>query len=136
MAGNNSHLVLRMPLDLDIPVDAEVYSILYNFKSVVACKNYIMSAVLYYARSPLVLSANALVEALGQANIQGHVDEIMGKLEEVLGHLKGGVKVVSEVGQEDISVQPPSPSYDSSDSLVGLPIETSHLKALKQQFKI
>ena len=52
--------VLRVPLDLSSPVDSEVYKILQGVSSKTELKHYLCSAVLYYARSPLVLSASVM----------------------------------------------------------------------------
>jgi hypothetical protein len=132
-ARKNSHPVLRMPLDLSVPVDLEVYNILYGFKSAIACKNFLLSAVLYYARSPLVVSANALIEALDRVKAQGQVDLVMGKLEEVLDAVKewkpsrGSVAEGGADFAEEIS--------DAGEVSPGS-VAMSALLSLKQQFRV
>jgi hypothetical protein len=133
VAKKSSRPVLRMFLDLSVPVDLEVYRILRNFKSAVECKNFLLSAVLYYARSPLVLSANALVDALSQVKIQEHVDQIMGRLEEISGLIKAGVRPVILEPAFDSSII----SENDECEPIGLDGgKKSTLLSLKQQFKV
>jgi hypothetical protein len=83
-----SRKVLHIPLDTQRPVDEEVYNILNGFKSSVECKNYLMSAVLYYSRSPLVLAANALIESVGKVGFGDSFANVCEKLDNILSEVK------------------------------------------------
>jgi hypothetical protein len=81
-------MVLHFPLDTLQPVDAEVYSILHEFKSSVECKNYLMSAVLYYSRSPLVMAASALAESFDPAMLSDYFSKVHEKLDAILSEVR------------------------------------------------
>jgi hypothetical protein len=121
-----------MPLNLLDPVDVEVYHILRGFSSAVECKNFLLSAVLYYARSPLVLSANALVDAVNKIKVQ----DIFAVLDEILLAVKG-IQACPVIHQ-DTPVSLPAVAADSLESTKSsLSVETrSALASLKQQFKV
>jgi hypothetical protein len=92
--SGNRYPVLKMPLDLSDALDMEVYRIFSGFKSGVEAKNFLCSAVVYYARSPLVLSANALVGALDK--VGGKIDSVLEKLggfENGVGAFRGGYDI-------------------------------------------
>ena len=131
----SSYPVLKIPLDLENPVDTEVYKIFGGFSSGVEAKNFLLSAILYYSRSPLVLSANALAEALKGSD--GRFDQVINKLDELLnkigsgnslGDLKETTKMDSLVsGEPNSSIQTCIPMDDTV---------RQELTSLKQKFKI
>jgi hypothetical protein len=126
--------VLKISLDIAVPVDAEVYQILNGFSSSLERKNYLQSAILYYARSPLVLTSNALVDKLSE--VRG--DEFSGlhrKLDEILEAVHSirfvpGGSILEEAEGElsgDVGSQ--------SGFLVGEDTRAT-LLSLKRQFKV
>jgi hypothetical protein len=88
VAQKSSRKVLHIPLDTLLPVDEEVYNILHGFKSGVECKNYLMNAVLYYSRSPLVAAENALVRSLSQFRFVDSFSSVCEKLDSILLEIK------------------------------------------------
>jgi hypothetical protein len=122
-----------MPLNLENPVDVEVHRILRGFSSAMECKNFLLSAVLYYARSPLVLSANALVDAVEKIRVQdifAVLDEILLAVKSIQAHpaIQQDAPVSFSNGPRDV------PAVDDKSSLS---VETkSALASLKQQFKV
>ena len=120
----NKHPVLRMPLDLSLTIDSEVHQILNGFKSGVEAKNFICSAVLYYTRSPLVLSANAIVDALGRANLSDWFGRVLNKLDDI--DKKMNNSVIESCNKID----------DSSMYISNAPEENRALISLKQKFKV
>ena len=125
----SKHPVLKMPLDLSLPIDKEVYEIFEGFASGVEAKNFLCSAILYYTRSPLVLSANALTESLGKVNL----DERFESMLSVLGEIKSIVGCFSDgsVVKSNLALSPPiyeSPVVDS--------ITLGALTSLKEKFKL
>jgi len=125
----NKHPILKMPLDLSQGVDKEVYKIVSGFKSGVDAKNFLCSAILYYARSPLVLSANALQDKLDM------VSAVVGKadfsytallLEKILSKLDH-VSVVEDVSVKSVA---PTVSLSSVDSNT-----VNVLASLREKFK-
>ena len=125
----NNYPVLKMPLDLSLPVDNEVYQIFDGFKSGIEAKNFLCSAVLYYARSPLVLAANAIKDNLDKANLDLKFSQIMVRLDELsqkmetfssLGFKKSCMSALDVVNSNDVV----------SDAT------SSALLSLKQKFKI
>jgi hypothetical protein len=131
-ARKSSHPVLRMPLDLSVPVDLEVYRILYDFKSAVACKNFLLSAVLYYSRSPLVLSANALTEVLDRMSVQDSTEKIMGRLEDIFKLLRNGSRFIESAGiADDAGV-----AESGATGIVAGGEDQKLLLSLKSRFKI
>lgn len=130
---SDSHKVLKISLDISMPVDAEVYQILNGFSSALERKNYLQSAVLYYARSPLVLTSNALVDKLSSVQ----VDEFSGvykKLDEVLEAVRS-IQFVPVGGLEAGVVSAPGAEGNSPGSLLGEDTKAT-LLSLKQKFKI
>ena len=126
MAQRNKHPVLKMPLDLNSPVDAEVFKIFEEFRSGVEAKNFICSAILYYSRSPLVLSANALSESLNKINLDDRFDQVMAGLMDIKNKINSGF-VVSDV------IQPCNDAVDVVNTSV---VGGSVLSNLKQKFKV
>jgi len=129
VGASNKHPILKMPLDLSQGVDEEVFKIVSSFKSGVDAKNFLCSAILYYARSPLVLSANALEERLVE------LTAILGKLDFSYTALQLD-KILSKLDHgfvEDVSVKNvvPTVSLSTMDSKT-----TSALSSLKEKFKI
>jgi len=126
----NKFPVLRMPLDLSKGVDDEVYKIVSGFKSGEEAKNFLCSAILYYARSPLVLSANALQEKLDSLSIflsKCDFNYTGLQLEKILSKLDN-ISVVREV--EKVSGVPTvTPSKLDSGTV-------NVLTSLKDKFKI
>ena len=120
----NSYPVLKVPLDLSNPVDAEVYDIFHGMHSGVEAKNFLMSAVLYYSRSPLVLSVGNFVSAVEKAE---------GLFGEVLRRLDNFTQTCNAV--------PYSVENKVSDSVggAGVAIDASvrsELVSLKEKFKL
>jgi len=118
-----------MPLDLSRPVDAEVYDIICKFPNGVEAKNFLLSAILYYSRSPLVLSANALAESIDKA--EGHFRDIMQKLDSAVEKFTqpcnaGGGNVAYSA----------SPEVKSGEAVnVGSSVR-KELSSLKEKFKV
>jgi hypothetical protein len=128
----DSRKVLHIPLDTLQPVDAEVYQILHGLKSSIECKNYLMNAVLYYSRSPLLVASNALVESLGQANIADSFSGVYAKLDVILETIKSSHVVFGSPGQADgVSV---GGGYSSGEVLDAN--TKAALASLKQKFKV
>jgi hypothetical protein len=128
---SDNHKVLKISLDVSVPVDAEVYQILSGFSSALERKNYLQSAVLYYARSPLVITSNALVDRLGEFGADGF-SMVCQKLDEVLE----AVRAIPFA-----PVEAPSGGESSSGSVAGpggLLGEEAKLTllSLKQKFKV
>jgi hypothetical protein len=129
---SENHKVLKISLDISLPVDAEVYQILNGFSSALERKNYLQSAILYYARSPLVLTSNALVDKLREIR----VDEFSGvyrKLDEILEAIRSISAEADGVIRREGSVV--SPSGEGSGLLLAEDTKST-LLSLKQQFKI
>jgi hypothetical protein len=127
-----------MPLNLSEPVDVEVYSILHGFHSAVECKNFLLSAVLYYSRSPLVVASNSLVAAINDVRSEVSFTDISRKLDEILSMVKG-VRVVPDT----FVCEESSPSRDvinnAGDMKGGSMLDAgvkSALASLKQSFKV
>ena len=128
---SGSYPVLKMPLDLANPVDAEVHQIFSNFRNGVEAKNYILSAILYYSRSPLVLTANALTDALKGAD--GRFDKISRKLDELSKRM---VSIrVADVEQSSVSVGTDEVFTTEACIPTDDTVKTE-LRSLKQKFKI
>jgi hypothetical protein len=124
-----------MPLDLSLAVDKEVYSILSGLKSGVEAKHFLCSAVLYYARSPLVLSANALTEKLDEVrSVLSKLDfSYTGlQLEKILAKLDG-VELRRSVGRVDSEFDMREPRLPIN---VLDPVVTGKLSSLKDKFKV
>ena len=131
--------VLKMPLDLSLALDKEVFDIISGFRSGVEAKNFLCSAVLYYARSPLVLSANALTESLnGLQSVLSRLnfsytglqlEKILSKLDRLEGVSVGVVSSNerSEVTQKSVSDKE-SNALDSDTA--------SALVSLRDKFKV
>jgi hypothetical protein len=127
--------VLKISLDISVPVDAEVYQILNGFSSALERKNYLQSAVLYYARSPLVLVSNALVDKLSGIRVD-EFSEVHRKLDEIMAVVNsirfvpgGGVLQGGGVGQSS------GAEAVSSGSVLGEDTKAT-LLSLRQKFKI
>jgi len=134
-----------MPLDLSIPVDKEVYEIVEGFSSGVEAKNFLCSAILYYARSPLVLSANALTDSLSKVDLTGKFDQVFLLLNKIYTQLNATFTCVNTEGvsggvvagipsqsislKEQNNIHPTAPPFLNKDTL-----ET--LNSLKSKFKI
>jgi hypothetical protein len=128
----NSHPVLRLHLDLSVPADMEVYRILSGLKSSIECKNFLLSAVLYYSRSPLVLSANALKEALEAFDVHGGFDRLEGRIDGLESLLREGV-----VFRQDAPVAASVSGTAADEPPDGLgPGQRGVLLSLRDQFKI
>lgn len=119
-----SYPVLKIPLDMDSPIDSEVYRIFKGIGNGVEAKNFILSSVLYYSRSPLVLSANALTEAVRASSAKW--DAAMQKLNEAIGGLASSGLVYKEAGEK------PSPHEGASLDAKA----KSELGSLRDKFKI
>jgi hypothetical protein len=126
--------ILHIPLDTLQPVDAEVYGILHEFKSSVECKNYLMSAVLYYSRSPLVMAANALADSFGVSKLSDYFSGVHEKLDVILSEVRSigdrpAVAVDSGAGGlEGVGSSAGEGVLDSGTKTV--------LASLKQSFKV
>jgi hypothetical protein len=131
----DSHKVLKISLDVSVPVDAEVYQILSGFSSALERKNYLQSAVLYYARSPLVLTSNALVDRLSEIRVD-EFSEVHKKLDAIAEavHSIRFVPVVDNAQGVDGS-QPLGDGVVSSGSLLGEDTKAA-LLSLRQKFKV
>ena len=131
--------VLRMPLDLGNAVDLEVYNIFTGMSGPEA-KNFLCSAILYYARSPLVLSANALIEALSGANLDRRFGEVLGRLGEVEAAVRDGCldSGLSQavIGTDAEGVASGSGGVDFSASPEVLSEDALMLGSLKQRFRV
>jgi hypothetical protein len=126
-----SRKVLHIPLDTLAPVDAEVYNILHEFKSSIECKNYLMNAVLYYARSPLVTAMNALMESLGQIRFLDSFSGVHEKLDTILLEVRS-IKAIPMAAPAEGGVEGLEGGKSS-----GLDSGTkTTLNLLKQKFKI
>jgi len=126
----NKHPILKMPLDLSQGVDEEVYKIVSSFKSGVDAKNFLCSAILYYARSPLVLSANALEDRLVEltATLNKFDFSYTGlQLEKILSKLEQ-VSVVSSGSDQGLKPTVTLATMDSGTANV--------LSSLKEKFKV
>jgi len=122
--------LLKMPLDRSNSVDEEVYNILKGFKSGVEAKNFLCSAVLYYARSPLVLSANALTEKL---------DKLVAVLEKLDFSYTGLQleKILSKLDNVYVGEREPESLNVSPMSVMNVDKNTAGmLLSLKDRFKI
>ena len=122
----NKHPVLKMPLDLSLPIDKEVYEIFEGFSSGVEAKNFLCSAILYYSRSPLVLSSNALKESLDKVNLDGRFESVLSILGEIrakVGCFSVGTVVKSELAPVSV------PGVLDSATL-------GTLNSLKEKFKL
>jgi hypothetical protein len=129
-----SRKVLHIPLDTLLPVDEEVYNILHGFKSSIECKNYLMSAVLYYSRSPLVTAENALAESIRQLRFTDYFSSVYEKLDNILSEvLSLRTLPFGAVPREEFK----SPGFkeESSTSLLDESTKTV-LVSLRQQFKV
>jgi hypothetical protein len=117
-----------MPLNPDVPAEAEVVKIISGMGSDEA-RHYLCSAVLYYARSPLVLSSNALVDVLKGADER--FGEVLRKLDSFRGDLVNSSNQTCNTGDSTVyegSAVPVSGKVD--DSTRGA------LSSLKQKFKV
>jgi hypothetical protein len=122
-----------MPLNLSDPVDVEVFHILRGFSSAMECKNFLLSAVLYYARSPLVLSANALVDAVNKVRIQ----DILAILDEILSTVKDIQACPAVFQNTPVSFVAGTEDFTLADKKSSLSVETkSALASLRRQFKV
>ena len=143
--GGSKRLSLRVPLDLGLAADKEVYEIFNGFKSVSEAKNFLLSAVLYYSRSPLVLSANALAKSLDGVNLDNRFNEVVDlinclcrKVEDLPAARVGGASAdmpPADGGAAGFphSLTPSPPSF--SNSSAG-PADGSALSSLRQKFKV
>jgi hypothetical protein len=122
-----------MFLDMADAVDAEVYRVLRGFRSPVECKNFLLSAVLYYSRSPLVVSSNALVESLDRVKLGESFAMLSQKLDAILLAVSAsrGTSVVS--GDSEAGVSPAGGVVSGEAGSGGA---RSVLGALKQSFKV
>ena len=124
----NKFPVLKMPFDLSLGVDQEVYKILGDLKSGVEVKNFLCSAVLYYARSPLVLSANALIQSLEERNFNHYFDHLIVKVDSLSDKLDG-LSVITTCADVSDSVSYEAPSgVSDTDKAV--------LSSLRDKFKL
>jgi len=129
VSAANKHPILKMPLDLSQGVDEEVFKIVSGFKSGVDAKNFLCSAILYYARSPLVLSANALEDRLVELRtLLGKMDFSYTalQLEKILSKL-------DQVSVEGVSVKSGLPTVSLSSMDSGT---VNVLTSLKEKFKV
>jgi hypothetical protein len=128
---SRNHKVLKISLDLSVPVDSEVHQILMGFSSGMERKNYLLSAVLYYARSPLVITANALVDRLSGFK-DGEFSEVRCKLDEILEAIRSvqlaPVSVARGQAEQSAAEKKPAGSLDEEAKLT--------LLSLKQKFKV
>ena len=127
---SNKFPLLKMPLDLSKGVDKEVFDIISGFKSGVEAKNFLCSAILYYARSPLVLSANVLTERLDSlsAFLKDLDFSYTGlQLEKILSKLDSISVVREDVKYQDV----PTVSLSTMDSGT-----VSALTSLRDKFKV
>ena len=116
------HPVLRMSLDLSNPVDAEVYNIFKCLKSGAESKNYLCSAILYYARSPLVLSAG----------VMERLSILLDKVYTALQENPKGANV-----QESFDFGPSDPVLYKELMDIPVPnVDKSKLTSLRDKFKI
>jgi hypothetical protein len=122
--------VLHIPLDTLQPVDEEVYNILHEFKSSIECKNYLMSAVLYYSRSPLVM-ASAWAEGFDPAVLSNYFSKVHEKLDVILSEVRsfeGRPVVAVDSGEAGGNSSMGEGSLDSGTKTV--------LASLRQSFKV
>jgi len=130
-----------MPLDLSQSVDLEIYR-LFSGMSGVEAKNFLSSAILYYARSPLVLSANALVDALSRAGLDERFGQVLERIDGLVETFKGlgvsGLKRVDFSGDIESSASPPLASDSVLPDSFNQPcnLTNNNLKSLKQKFKV
>jgi hypothetical protein len=130
----SSRKILHIPLDTLLPVDEEVYNILHGFKSSVECKNYLMSAVLYYSRSPLVAAANALVDTLGRFGFVDSFSSVCEKLDAILLEVKS-FRAFSSVASPAPGVGSVEEAQAVSGSFLDESTKTA-LVSLRQKFKV
>ena len=126
--SQTKHPVLKMPFDLSQATDNEVYKILGAFRSGVEVKNFLCSAILYYARSPLVLSANALSDKLDKLDLDCQVNKILSRLDALESNMTG-LTFQKEVSSDVI--QPCNSSVISLSSS-----DKSILSSLKDKFRV
>ena len=129
---NNKHPVLKMPLDLSSAVDSEVYEIIEGFKSGVEAKNFLCSAILYYSRSPLVLSANAILDSLDRVNLEGRFGEVLARLNDLNRKIDSGSFLSSDTVSSSQTASTVATSVPSSLDSATL----SSLSSLRKKFKI
>ena len=121
--------VVKVSLNTKNPVDAEVYSLLKDCKSGAEVKNYLVNAILYYARSPLVHSTG-LMEKLISLLEKGYTG---------LQDNSNGVKVSESF---EVSLTAPLENYPSITdnpefkALGESNKDNSRLVSLKDKFKI
>jgi hypothetical protein len=130
---SDSRKVLKISLDVSVPVDAEVYQILSGFSSALERKNYLQSAVLYYARSPLVITSNALVDKLDEFRAD-EFSAVRQKLDEILDAVRSVQFVpvaVAQGGGGELS----SGAVEEPGNLLGAETKLA-LLSLKQKFKV
>ena len=138
-AGRGRQPVLWMSLDMADAVDVEVCKIFGGMTGQEA-RNFLRSAILYYARSPLVLSANGLVDALGAADLDGRFGQVLDRIGELALMFREGLTSVGSSVRGTTGVEsglsgggadttpPPVFTLDSGD--------VSMLSALKQKFRV
>ena len=122
MVRQNKQYALRVSLDLASAVDAEVYNILKGYKSGTEIKNYLVNAILYYARSPLVHSTG-LMEKLISLLENGYTG---------LQESSNGAKVQESF---DLSSSDPVMWNELSDLIIPNR-DKNKLGSLKDKFKI
>ena len=125
---NDRFPVLKMPFNLSLAADQEVYKILGDMKSGVEVKNFVCSAILYYARSPLVLSANALTQSLGELNFKHYFDSLIVKVDNLSEKLDG-LSVITTCADVSDSV-----SYEAPSGVSGT--DKTVLSSLRDKFKL
>jgi len=130
---SNKHPILKMPLDLSQGTDEEVYKIISGFKSGVDAKNFLCSAILYYARSPLVLSANALQEKLDTvvSRMDAWIEKLKCNEASYTGlQLDAILSKLNQMSIGDVTVKNVEPTVSLSSNTVNA------LASLKEKFKI
>jgi len=123
-----------MPLDLSLSVDKEVFDLIEGFGSGVEAKNFLCSAILYYARSPLVLSANALVDSLDRVNLDDKFRQVFDRLDSLLVKLDRPMVVEKEIEESEYEER----TFPCGNGVGSFSIkkDNSKLGSLREKFKI